>query len=166
MWENEDFFIRGNKAGKKWEGIVSELDLYIAPRFMGYDDDDSDELSGMEDRDYSLDVGVQFHWKFQDLEGLSLSTSFAGDALGENEGLEATAELAYFMDFKPLFIKPSIGVQWQSENMVDYYYGVMSSEVTASRGQYSPDSAVNGKVGLDVYMAHAGRIPKLFHNVS
>ena len=61
-------------------------------------------------------------------------------------------ELAKMFDFEPFFFKPAIGIEWQSDDMVDYYYGVKPSEATSYRAAYSGDDALNIPVTLDFYM--------------
>ncbi len=154
-WQYGNLYARGSRAGVILGNPKSkalECSLFLEPRFMGYDDDDSNDLNGMDDREYSLDAGIGVECKIPNAYGITLDTSFAGDILGENEGQEVKVALTKLFDFKPFFFKPRIGVAWQSQDLVDYYYGVRSQEATASRPAYSPNDAFNPVVGLDFYM--------------
>ena len=43
---------------------------------------------------------------------------------------------------------PGVSVAWQSEDMVDYYYGVRPGEALVGRPAYSPGSAIIPEVSL------------------
>ncbi len=153
-WENDRFFVRELKGGViLYETEEVEFDAFLKPRLSGYDNEDSNDLDGMDDRDYSLDGGLQFTWDIPVMGNLELGTSVAGDLLSEYKGMEIESTLSKLFDFTPVFVRLGIGVSWQSESLVDYYYGVKSTEVTATRSEYSPNSAVNGNIALDVYLA-------------
>ena len=116
----------------------------------GYDSDDSDELEGMHDRNKTFDVGGEFgvsgDWG-------SVTTYLVTDALGVDDGQEI--RVVYAKSFKNPFdvnnlkISPSVGLAWQSNNLVDYYYGVRDDEVRAGRPAYDPGPAVNWLWGVD-----------------
>jgi len=154
-WEHGNLYARGDRAGfiiGDPDDEALECSVFLQPRLMGYDDDDSNDLNGMADRDYSLDAGIAVEWEIPHTDGITLDTSFAADILGENKGQEAEVLLTKMFDFKPFFIKPRVGVTWQSEDMVDYYYGVRNQEATATRAAYAPSNALNPMVGLDFYL--------------
>lgn len=157
-WENEKFFVDGLKVGveiAEYEGMSEEVDfsLYLKPRLMGFKDGDSHSFNGMSDRDPSIDIGAEFSWEVSALNNADLSASFAGDLCSKHKGYEISLALSKQFDFKPLFIKPSIRLEWQSDEMIEYYYGVKSSEATALRLAYSPDSTLNINPQINVYLA-------------
>ena len=116
----------------------------------GYDSDDSDELDGMHNRHQTFDVGGEFgvsgDWG-------SITTSLVSDALGVDNGQEV--RVVYSKPFKNPFdvnnlkISPSVGLAWQSDNLVDYYYGVRNDEARSGRPAYDPGQAVNWLWGFD-----------------
>ena len=153
-WQEEYFFARGLKAG----AIIGKTDEYeynvfMSPRLLGYDSGDSDALSGMEDRDWSVDMGIGMLYKPKSIEGAELDFSFAHDVLNEHEGYDFKLKASKLFDFTPFFIKPSIGIEWQSKELVDYYYGVRPSEARVGRPAYSGNSAVNLLTSCDFYLA-------------
>jgi len=157
-WENERFFVKGLKAGveiAEYEGVSEDIDfsLYIEPRLMGFKDSDSHSFSGMSDRENSVDIGAQVSWEVSALNYADLNLSFAADLGSEHKGYEVSLGLWKQFDFKPLFIKPSISFKWQSDNMIDYYYGVKSSEVIATRPAYSGGNTLNINPQINVYLA-------------
>jgi outer membrane protein len=116
-----------------------------APRFWGYDADDSTALNGMQDRKASFDGGLRARWKNKfftfTLTGLT-------DLLDEHQGQEV--DLSLSKELWGRFLTPHIGVRWFSKDLVDYYYGVKSSEVTATRPAYEPDDTLNYVAGLTI----------------
>lgn len=135
------FYIDGTSAGfifKEFEEPNLDFSAVLEPRLMGYDDDDSDILAGMEDRDWSLDGGLRARFSN---EYFRLSLTGVADLTGNHEGYEFNAFIS-----KTLFngfITPRFGIKWQSEDLVDYYYGVPASEATATRLEYIGSSTVN-----------------------
>lgn len=115
-------------------------------RFDGYDPDDADELAGMAERDLTLDVG--FSITSADDWGVA-SFKVMGDALGKHEGYEISATYAYPLNFERLTIVPAIGAHWLSSDLVDYYYGVTTDEVTATRGAYFGEAVFNATASVN-----------------
>jgi outer membrane protein len=116
----------------------------------GYDSDDSDELDGMHNRHKTFDVGGEFgvsgDWG-------SVTTSLVSDVLGVDNGQEVRVVYAKPFqnpfDVNNLKISPSVGLAWQSGNLVDYYYGVRRDEARPGRPAYDPGQAVNWLWGID-----------------
>ena len=153
-WQGEYFFARGLKAG----AIIGKTDEYeynvfMRPRLLGYDSSDSDRLSGMEDRDWSLDMGVGMIYRPQSIKGAELDFGFSHDVLNEHEGYDFKLTASKLFDFTPFFIKPSVGIEWQSEELINYYYGVRPSEATVNRAEYTGNSALNYMAACDFYLA-------------
>ena len=153
-WKQDNFFISGTKAGyivKRFDDF--SLSIYLTPHLMGYKDSDSDDLNGMDHRNGSLDGGIGIDYIAKQFFDIKFSTNVTFDLLSEYEGYEFKFGASKLFDFKPLFIKPSAGINWQSENTIDYYYGVRVDEITAVRSIYSGDSAFNYGFQLDFYFA-------------
>ena len=116
-----------------------------------HEEETSSVLAGMEDRDNSINAGVRIGYKTN--FGL-LSLDATRDISGVHQGAEA--ELRFGPEFyndspsanRSFSFGPVIGAKWQSNKTVDHYYGVKSSEATASRAAYEGKSAVTPFVGL------------------
>jgi outer membrane protein len=138
-----NFFIDGLQVGyHAIEGGYGRIDFFLSPRLLdGFDAQDSVFLSGMEDRDNSLDAGIATLWRQDTVE---FNLSFVTDVLHKSEGKEVTASLGNaYLAGKMAIITPSIGLKWQSENLVDYYYGVKSVEAKANRPAYRGEATIN-----------------------
>jgi outer membrane protein len=126
------------------------LDAIARWRSDGYDSSDSDELRGMHDRHETVDAGGEFgvagDWG-------SVATSLVTDALDQHDGQELRViygkRFENAFDVKDLRITPSVGLAWQSNNLVNYYYGVRTDEVRPDRPAYKPGEAVNWLAALD-----------------
>jgi len=144
--EYKNFFSDGHAFGytvNKDDEV--ELSVILQPRFMGYDDDESTELNGMDDREWSIDGGLKAEWLN---EWFELDVTFVTDLSGKHEGQEISA--IFSKEFMDGFITPRAGVKWRSEQLTDYYFGVRPSEVTVNRANYEPDSTVDYIAGIAV----------------
>ena len=100
-----------------------------------------------DDRDFSYAAGVGLNynpgsWVY------SLSTN--ADILGKFDGYQASARIGKRFRINNFMIEPSIGVNYQDSNYVDYYYGVRPEEATAFRSAYNGDSALNTEVRVAI----------------
>jgi len=123
------------------------LKLTANPRFESLDPSDSPALSGMEDRDLAFDAGLAFEtggiWGSMQIKVLS-------DITGTHEGQEIS--LFYTRPFVKARwrIEPTAGLILKSDNLVDYYYGVRSSEAREDRPAYQGQSTINSHLGLNL----------------
>ena len=130
------FYLRGIILGfQLFENDAFELDLVARPRFGGYDADDSRFLEGMEDRRDSADAGFELSWE---RERIGLQLTAVTDVLGRNDGQEVTFEVKAPLRRGPFRIEPRAGVVWQSQDHVDYFYGVRPDEARPDRPVYEP----------------------------
>ncbi len=151
-YEGRKLYFRGIMGGY-WLYSFDGLSVgpVIRPRFEGYDEHDSSELRGMDDREWSIDGGLGVSW----LTSIGLfGVTFVTDMLGRHNGQEL--DLSYTILFKwgGFDFIPSLGVRWKSENLVDYYYGVNDDEIrfdgAVSRASYDGNDAVNPYLQLAV----------------
>ena len=114
------------------------VDIRLAPRFDGFDIDDSIIFNGMTERKWSIDggVGVQFR-----VDNWKLSNTVVFDILSRSKGLEASTAISYVFRDRGLSIEPRVGIRWQDANMIDYYYGVQAGEATNPRPQFTGKSS-------------------------
>ncbi len=138
-YEGEHLYVRSAIVGYRvisYKGLM--IGPQVQPRVQGYNEDDSRFLEGMGDRNWSVDGGVNIEAVTPvGLLGVSIMT----DLLGRNRGQEIEfRNLIMFPLFGFQFI-PSGGVRWQSENLVNYYYGVKPSEARPGRPAYEGEPA-------------------------
>lgn len=101
---------------------------------------DEPDFQGMQERDSAFELGAGYEheetWGKIILEGLI-------DVTHTHQGYELNAKYSYPQQVGRWLIEPSIGLQLQSHNLVDYYHGVRISEALADRTAYRGEQAIN-----------------------
>jgi len=145
-YEGRNFFLRGTKLGyhlfKKESLILSLLGSY---RGDGYESGDSSFLQGMEDRDGTLEAGLQASVA---TPFGRLSASLLSDVLSEHSGHEVKISLSKRFSLQKLSVIPSASVIWQSSQLTNYYYGVRTIETSMNRPAYKVGSSSLVKLGV------------------
>lgn len=152
------WYVQGIQAGFHFiDNRKFTLDARAGFVFAGLDPEDSAELAGMNKKDSSVDAGFVFDWKPGKYR---LSTSISTDILGVSNGQQAAMDFSRFWMFNrgQSGIVPSVGVVWQSSNMVDYYVGVTPEEARPGRPVFIGHSAINFRTSLLGYFYFTPRI--------
>lgn len=154
-YEGERLYFRGIVGGYR---LISEggwsVGPVVQPRFDGYEEDDSSALDGMEDREFSVDAGLGVSLLTEvGLFGLNVVT----DLLGRHDGQEIEFSYTIMFPVAEFDIIPSVGLRWQSNDLVDYYYGVRGDEVAFNRRAYEGDDALNPYVRVAARRKLGGR---------
>lgn len=98
-----------------------QINALASVRSQGYVSNDSEYLRGMKDREDTLDGGIGLDWK-----GINLSISH--DMLSTHKGSEVSLSYNHGFDLGKLQLSLGGGVNWQSKELTNYYYGVDTSE--------------------------------------
>ena len=115
-------------------------------RFDGYDPGESEALTGLEERDVTLDAG--FSISAGDDWGVA-SLKVMADALGVHNGYEISASYHYPIQFERWTLGPGITAKWPSAELVEYYYGVRVGEARVDRPAYSGKSVMNASAAIN-----------------
>ena len=117
-----------------------DIALYGNLSTPGFEASDSAYLKGMEDTNYTFSMGVsaKYPTRFAEFE-----LTLTGDVTGEHNGYEAEFAISKPFNVMGATIIPSIGVEYVSDKVTDYYYGVSAKEARSDRPRYSPDDAFN-----------------------
>jgi len=110
--------------------------------FSGLKASDSPFLAGMQDRDPTVELGLAAVLDRARWGGVLWLRQ---DVLGRSGGQRAGFDLALrrvLLDGR-LLLLPGLGLEWQSGDRVDYYYGVQPLESLPSRPSYRPGAALN-----------------------
>lgn len=121
------------------------LKAVAAYRFAGFDIDDSDFFIGMEERNGTVDLGLSLGLK-GDLGEFEVRG--VADVLNEYDGYEVSASYRYPIPVGRSIIAPRIAATYQSDDLVDYYFGVRQNEATAERAFYQGEATVNIEFGI------------------
>jgi outer membrane protein len=150
FYRYENFYINGKKTGYTFykkpfsifeQDFLWKNDVIADIRFDGYDASDEDVFDGMSDRDWTLDAGLSTALMHKKLGRLTFQ--WLVDILNKHNGYEMSLKYDYPLTMENLTLTPAVGFKWQSQNLVDYYYGVQDDEVTAARPAYDADSTTN-----------------------
>jgi outer membrane protein len=135
--------IDGIRASYRLVGDSSfHLDLVGGPNFTSLEESDSDFLRGMADRDWTFELGLAAAY---DRRRWGILAWARQDVLDRSGGQRAGIDVALrrtYLEGK-LFLFPGVGLEWQSRDVVDYYYGVRPEEALPERPEYRPGSALN-----------------------
>ena len=146
-FEGERAYLRGLRGG-----IVAvreggfEFGPFLQVRGDGYDAGDSGFLAGMDDRRFSLDAGIAASWRRERFGQVELSA--ATDVLDRSGGHELEAAYTALFRAGGFTFVPQLSLKWQSDDLVDYYYGVRAGEATAWRPAYRADAATTPELSL------------------
>lgn len=125
------------------------FEILLDSKNSGFKSSTDDLFKGMKKRKASIDVGARVIWKHA-VVGVSrdLNASKGVEASMQYGGV--TPHLANnWSGKKTLSILPKVGLRYQSTKVTDYYYGVKSTEATASRKAYKAKSAITPYIGVD-----------------
>lgn len=104
------------------------------------------ELS-IPDRDYAGELGIELladgGWGRLQLTGFH-------DVSGTHEGYEFEFDYGYGWRNQRLYIEPSFGLSYKSEEMNNYYWGVPADETNIAVPGYTADAGVNAHARLQV----------------
>jgi outer membrane protein len=152
------WYVQGIQAGYHFiNNAKFTLDAQVGFVFAGLDPNDSPALEGMNKKDSSVDAGFVFAWKPGKYR---LTTAIYTDILGVSNGQQATMDYSRLWMFNRAQwgIMPSVGVVWQSSNMVNYYAGVTPEEARPERPVFIGHSAVNFRSSLFGFFYFTPRI--------
>ncbi len=147
-----NFFFEGTRLGYE---LYKTEDIKFSPilqwRFDGYEEDDSDTLAGMDDRDMTLDGGAEVEFK---TEFGMLRLSWVADLLSEHQGHEFevgfSRRISNAFAVEGLSVIPNVSASYLSSDLADYYYGVRSGESIAGRPAYNTGSGINYSAGVNI----------------
>ncbi len=140
-YEGDDFWFRGLGGGYYlWNDESDKLSItaYYSPFEFKPKDSDNWQLRRLDKRKATLMAGLSY---VHNTEYGFLRTSLAGDTLDNSNGISWDLAWLYRYTNGGLTLTPGIGLEWSSENMNEYYYGVSGKESRRSGlDRYDPDS--------------------------
>jgi outer membrane protein len=133
-------------------GLVGTGKLRLAAaasyRLGVYEEDDSDFLKGLGDRDSTLMAGLALQAELP--MGLDARFSYEHDVLDRIGGGEARVAVDKSFQLGTFRLSPALGVNWLADDLVDYDFGVPQDKARLDRPAYRPDSALTVDVGVGV----------------
>ncbi len=150
-WEAKHFYIRGSRAGVfLWtdDNEMNELSigLGLGDTYFDHDKTSDHQLKRLDDRKLAVDGYLQYILRTQ-IGHLGARLSY--DVFGNAEGFMADAFYAYPFQLGPVSIRPGAGIKWESEDRLNYYYGVSATESNKSGlARYQGDSGFSPYLSL------------------
>lgn len=146
-YEGEKAYLRGLRGGWRLrETDTHELALFAQARTDGYDPKDSAFLAGMAERKFSLDLGIASAWTI-DKVGV-VEAALSADALDRSGGYEAALSWNGLFRAGGFTFVPGVSARWQSDDIIDYYYGVRAGEALPGRAAYRGEAAMTPDLSL------------------
>ncbi len=143
------WFFEGIRGGYVLlDGEQHRVSAVLAPRFGPFEAKDDPALSGMRDRRTTLEGGLSARIQPVVDHPLSLRFEALGDLLGEHEGGQLSAAIAWDVDRGWWAVTPKAGVNWYSSSLMQHLAGVDPSEARAGRPAYAPGSEASVELGL------------------
>ncbi len=142
------FYFKIDTAGcRLFSDSNMTFDIIATLRTDGFNEDDSDALEGMDDRNYTVDAGGEFaisgSWG-------KIHTAFLTDTLGQHDGHEFNIRYSIPLNFNESSkISPLGGIAFMSSNLANYYYGVKDSEELPDRPAYKPGASYKAFAGFE-----------------
>lgn len=131
-------------------GLVGTGKLRLAAagtyRLGVYDEDDSDYLEGMGDRDSTFMAGLALQAELP--MGFGIALSYKHDVLDRIGGGEARVAIDKSFQVGTFRFSPELGVNWLAQDLADYDFGVPQKKATPGRAAYRLDSAFTADVGV------------------
>lgn len=147
LYDNGDFYVQGKSLGYRiYKGdfrVAAQMDIDIGE---GYDPEDSDYLSDMDELDLPVSLGVVIE---KELSLAEIEFSVLADVAGAHKGVTASFGIGHEFDLTDDWTL-EIGVEstWHDASYNDYYFGVAEKFARADRPAYEADAGVD--VGLEV----------------
>lgn len=134
-------------------GLLEWSDFALAAtasyRFGAYREEDSSYLQGMGNRKDTILGGLALQYKLP--EGFNLSAGYVHDILDRTGGGIGHLGLGKAFQQNLLTISPKISLNWFTDKLADYEYGVSTAQARADRPAYHPGDAMNLEFGVTLF---------------
>ncbi len=148
LYEGEYVFSHGTRGGLHlWRKHV-QVDALVQYRFDRLETEVSDYYAGINDRSQTMEGGLSV--SASSVFGVA-SVSFLHDLQNRYGGYEMDFTYRYTWETGRWSVSPFVSVVYQSNALVQYYYGVSEAEVDAGAdfSVYQPDDALFSRFGVN-----------------
>ncbi|MDF1877425.1 MipA/OmpV family protein [Sulfurimonas sp. SAG-AH-194-L11] len=140
FFDNGLFYVRWTRAGMYFLGNKGKefswgLSLTAQPRVYGYKAEDSDYLEGMDTRETTFEGGLAFSATYNDTY---IETMLLTDIFARYDSWLFKTEIGDEFALGNFTFYPSIILVYESDEFVNYYYGVQTHEATQNRAEFTP----------------------------
>lgn len=135
-------------------GVVGtgELALALLARYRvrAYEEDESDVLGGLGDREDTLMAGVAVQLDLP--KGFDVASSYEHDALGRVHGGAAQVRLGRSFQRAGAVSSPHVAINWMSAELTRHDFGVPARNAREGRAAYRPGDSVGLEVGATTFV--------------
>jgi MipA family protein len=147
LYEGRRVFARGSWAGiRTYQRSGFGVDMIARYRFDRLEADAHPFYEGMDDREQTVDAGLSFNFSGRYGE---LSLAALKDLMSRHTGEEYDLSYRYRLATGNWLLAPYVSLIHQSDDLVDYYYGVRPHEVRPGRPLYEAGSGTFWRYGID-----------------
>jgi len=145
-YKSELFSLTGPEANYTvFDDTIFNTKAVIQYRSVGFEEQDSDFFTGMRKRQNSVFGGLNFsvkpdRWTYQ--------LRYLRDLQNRSKGNDIKLSASYFSNFGPIFLTPSIALNYLDRHYTNYYYGVKPLESKVGRETYNASSVLNKSIGF------------------
>lgn len=144
---DETFFVRDGDLGlRKQFASGWDLGAVASIQTLGYGSGESPALAGMSRRDWTVQAGATIG---RHIGGFRIDAVAQTDILGEHSGQEYTFKIAKAFEREDFYLVPQFDILYQSDDLVNHYFGVTPSEALPGRPAYQPGAAVTYSASLE-----------------
>jgi outer membrane protein len=133
-------------AGTGWWRLAASASYRVGV----YEENDSTALAGLGDRDGTLMAGLGM--RFDVPGGINLVLRYEHDVLDKIGGGSATARLSKGFQAGWFRFAPQLQVNWLSEELTNYDFGVPPDATTMTRPEYDTGSSVSYEIGFGSFI--------------
>ena len=135
-------------------GIIGSGKLRLAAtgqyRIGAYNEDDSEFLKGIGDRNDTLMAGLTIQAELPG--GFEMSASYEHDVLDRIGGGEARIAFDKSLQFGVFRFAPQIAANWTSSQLSNHDFGVSESESRVDRPAYTPGDTYSVEAGVSMFI--------------
>ena len=147
LYRGKRLFARGTSGGVHlFQNDAFELNAIARYRFQGLDPNDTGAAALLEERDQTLDAGVEIGIRQRWGE---VKLDWVTDTLNNHEGEEVRFSYRYRFNVGPWSFSPFISWVWQDEDLTNYYFGVTEEEASEEFPAYLPGESQWVSFGLN-----------------
>ena len=149
------FYIRWSRAGMyffgdKQDNYMWGFSITAQPRTYSFKSSDSTAVTGLNERETTWEGGLAFSATY-DQAYIEIMALY--DLLGRYDSWMVKTEIGYDIKLSDFSFYPSVIIGYQSDEFVDYYYGISAKEATTSAyNEYSAKAGV--QLGVQTYIKY------------
>lgn len=156
FFDNDLFYIRWTRAGMYFLGNKGDefswgLSLTVQPRVYGYKAEDSEYLKDMDERETTFEGGLAYSATYNDMY---VETMLLTDMLARYESWLFKTEIGDEYKLGDFTFYPSLILVYESDDFVNYYYGVKENEVDTSIGRTLFTPGAGWQIGAQTYIKY------------